>query len=68
MKTAIKCSAVAMAFTAAVISSGCVSKTAKQTLAEYGQTYERVQALEQIVATADFNLYSGEELDRKSVV
>ena len=62
MKTAIKCSAVAMAFTAAVISSGCVSKTAKQTLAEYGQTYERVQALEQIVATADFNLYSGEEL------
>lgn len=41
---------------------GCVSKTAKATIDTYNQTFERVQELEKLVATADFSVFSGDEI------
>lgn len=51
------------AFIFAIITlCGCVSPTVKTTLDAYTQTFERVQELEKLVATADFSVFSGEEI------
>ena len=41
---------------------GCTSKTAKQTIEEYNRVIEQVQTLERLVSTADFSVFSGEEI------
>ena len=41
---------------------GCTSKTAKQTIEEYNRVLEQVQTLERLVSTADFSVFSGEEI------
>lgn len=41
---------------------GCVSKTAKATIDTYNQTFERVLELERVVATADFSVFTGDEI------
>lgn len=40
----------------------CISETAKQTIDEYNRMLEKVQTLEQLVATTDFSVLSGEEI------
>ena len=40
----------------------CVSETAKQTIEDYNRMFEKVQTLEQLVATTDFCTLSGEEI------
>ena len=40
----------------------CVSETAKQTIEDYNRMFEKVQTLEQLMATTDFNTLSGEEI------
>ena len=62
MKRVIKMCVIAAMGVAVMISSGCVSKVAKQTLEEYNKTYQRVQTLEQVVASTNFDLISGNEL------
>ena len=49
---------------AVILLSGCTSKTAKKTLEEYNQVYERITTLEQIVNQADWNLMSGDGLTK----
>ena len=46
----------------ALMLCGCTSKTAKQTIEEYNRVLEQVQTLERLVSTADFSVFSGEEL------
>ena len=41
---------------------GCTSNTAKQTIEEYNRVLEQVQTLERLVSTADFSVFSGEEI------
>ena len=41
---------------------GCVSESAKQTIKEYNRVLEKVQILERLVNTADFNTFSGKEI------
>ena len=41
---------------------GCVSKTAKATIDTYNQIFERVLELERVVATADFSVFTGDEI------
>ena len=62
MKRTIDRGIVGLVLAATLFATGCVSKTAKQTLEAYNETYQRVQALEQAIATADFDRISGEEL------
>lgn len=45
-----------------VLLCSCMSETAKQTIEEYNRMFEKVQTLEQLVATTDFNTLSGEEI------
>ena len=49
---------------AVILLSGCTSKTAKKTLEEYNQVYERITTLEQIVNQADWDLMSGDGLTK----
>ena len=46
----------------ALMLCGCTSKTAKQTIEEYNRVLEQVQTLERLVSTADFSVFSGEEI------
>ena len=45
-----------------VLLCSCMSETAKQTIEEYNRMFEKVQTLEQLVATTDFNTLSDEEI------
>lgn len=46
----------------ALLFCSCVSESAKQTLEEYNRVLEKVQILERLVNTADFNTFSGKEI------
>ena len=46
----------------ALLFCSCVSESAKQTIEEYNRVLEKVQILERLVNTADFNTFSGKEI------
>ena len=46
----------------ALLLCGCTSKMAKQTIEDYNRVLEQVQMLERLVSTADFSVFSGEEI------
>lgn len=46
----------------ALLFCGCISETAKQTIEDYNRVLEKVQILERMVSTANFNTFSGEEI------